>query len=79
MESWYRHGLRVLTTPMVLTQTHGKVSVLLIHTCTRGPSVARMRDFVLTNLAIAGQFRTEHVLMGVNSMLTFQIPSSNGL
>ena len=36
MESWYRHGLVVLTTPMVLTKTHGIVSVLL-----RGPSVAR--------------------------------------
>ena len=23
MVSWYRHGLMVLTTPMVLTQTHG--------------------------------------------------------
>ena len=35
----------VSTTPMVLTLTHGIVSVLLNHTCTRGPSVARMRDF----------------------------------
>ena len=46
MDSWYRHGLMVVTTPMVLTQTHGIVLVLLNHTCTRGPSVARMRDFL---------------------------------
>ena len=45
MGSWYRHALMVLTTPMVLTQTHGIVPVLLNHTRTRGPSVARMRDF----------------------------------
>ena len=44
MDSWYRHGLMVLKKPMVLTQTHGKVSVLLNHTHTRGPSVARMPD-----------------------------------
>ena len=35
----------VLTPPMVFTQTDGIVSVLLYHTRTRGPSVARMRDF----------------------------------
>ena len=34
----------VLTTPMILTQTHGIKSVLLNYTHTRGPSVARMRD-----------------------------------
>ena len=45
MGSWYRHGLMVLTTPMVLTQTHGIVLVLLNHTRTRGPSVTRVRDF----------------------------------
>ena len=32
---------------MVLTQTHGIVSVLLNHTRTRGPSVADMRDFCM--------------------------------
>ena len=30
-DSWYRHGLMVLTTAMVLTYTHGIVSVLLNH------------------------------------------------
>ena len=35
----------VLTTPMVLTYTHGIVSVLLNHTRTRETSVARMQDF----------------------------------
>ena len=44
-DSWYRHGLMVLTTPMLFTQTHGIESVLLNHTSTRGPSVTRMRDF----------------------------------
>ena len=42
---WYGQGLMVLTTPMVLTQTHGIESVILNHTLTRGPSVTRMRDF----------------------------------
>ena len=32
MDSWYRHGFMVLTTPMVLPQTQGIVSVLLNHT-----------------------------------------------
>ena len=36
---WYRHGNVVMTTPMVLTETHGTESVLLNHACTRGPSV----------------------------------------
>ena len=36
----------VLTTPMVLTLTHGIVSVHLNDTHTRGLSVARMRDFL---------------------------------
>ena len=36
----------VLTPPMVFAQTDGIVSVLLDHTRTRGPSVARMRDFL---------------------------------
>ena len=36
----------VLTTPMVLTLTHGIVLVLLNHTHTRGPGVAHMRDFL---------------------------------
>ena len=42
---WYRPGLMVLTTPMVLTKTHGIESVILNHTRTRGPSVTRMQDF----------------------------------
>ena len=45
MDSWYIHRLVVLTTPMVLTQTHGIVSILLNHTHTRGQSVARMWNF----------------------------------
>ena len=40
----------VLTQPMVSSQTDGIVSVLLDHTCTRGPSVARMQDFFLIKL-----------------------------
>ena len=42
MDSWYGHGLMVLTTLMVLIQIHG---IVYNHTCTRGLSVARMRDF----------------------------------
>ena len=42
-DSWYRHGLMVLTTLMVLTQTHGIVSVLN-HTL-KGPSGACMHFF----------------------------------
>ena len=45
---WYRQGLMVLTTPMVLTKTHGIESVIINHTRTRGPSVTRMRDFLFT-------------------------------
>ena len=40
----------VLTTTMVFAQTDGIESVLLNHTCTRGPSVTRMRDFFKKNL-----------------------------
>ena len=47
MDSWYRHGLMELTTPMALTQAHGIVSVLLNHTCTKAPSVACMFSFFL--------------------------------
>ena len=43
---WYRQGLMVLTTPMVLT--HGIESVILNHTRLRGLSVTRMRDFSQT-------------------------------
>ena len=43
----------VLTTPMVLTLTHGILSDLLNHTHTRGPSVARMRDFFFERLPLA--------------------------
>ena len=45
MDSWYKHELMVITTRMVWTETHGIESVILNHTRTRGPSVARMRDF----------------------------------
>ena len=41
---WYRQGLMISATPIVLAQTHGIESVLLNHTHTRGPSVTRMRD-----------------------------------
>ena len=44
---WYRQQLMVLTTPMVLTKTHGIESVILNQTRTRGPSVTRMRDFLV--------------------------------
>ena len=40
----YRQGLMVLTTPMVLTKTHGIESVLLNHTLTTGPSVTSNLD-----------------------------------
>ena len=46
---WKRQGLMVLTTPMVLTKTHGIELVLLNHTRTRGPSVTRMRDYSKLN------------------------------
>ena len=42
----------VLTTPIVFAQTDGIESVLLDHTRTRGPSVARMRDFFVLQLQI---------------------------
>ena len=45
-DSQYVHRLMILTTPMVLTKTHGIVSVLRNHTHTRGPSVACMQDFL---------------------------------
>ena len=51
-DSWYRYRLMVLTTPMLLTQTHGIESVLLNHTRTRGPSVTRMRDFLFNYLLL---------------------------
>ena len=51
----------VLTSPMVLTQTHGIVSVLLNHKHTREPSVARMRNFFARNYVISR-------LMGVSSV-----------
>ena len=41
LELWYRLAL------MVETWTHGIASVLLNHTRTRGPSVPRMRDFLV--------------------------------
>ena len=50
----------VLTTPMVLTKTHGIESVLLNHTCTRGPSVTRMRDF--SNIGCQAMLPSSQVL-----------------
>ena len=41
-------GLMVLTTAIVFTKTHGIESVLLNHTNTRRPSVARMPVFSRT-------------------------------
>ena len=49
---WYRQGPMVLTTPMVITKSHGIESVLLNHTRTRGPSVTRMRDFFKLSIVI---------------------------
>ena len=60
--SWYRHELMVLTTSMVLTQTHGIESVLLYHTCTRGPSVTCMRDFLKFYL-IFGVISLRHLML----------------
>ena len=48
----YRHGLIVLTIPLVFPQTDGIVSELLDHTRTRGPSVARMRGFFLCTIFV---------------------------
>ena len=45
MDSWYKHGLMVLKTQLVLFQIHGIVSVPVNLTHTRGLSVAPMRDF----------------------------------
>ena len=48
VETW-THGIDMeLTTPMVLNQIHGIVSVLLNHTHSRGPSVAGIRDLLQT-------------------------------
>ena len=52
MDSWYRCWIMVLTAPMVLTQTHCIVSVLLNHTHTRGQGIALMRDFSTTPLIV---------------------------
>ena len=41
-----------LTTPMVLTDSHGIVSILLNHTRTREPNVALMHDFFLMYIYI---------------------------
>ena len=38
-DPWYKHGLMVLTTPMVLTLTHRINSLLLNHTRTRGQNL----------------------------------------
>ena len=46
MESCYIYGLMVLTTLMVLTQTHDTVNTLLHHTRMRGLSVVRVQDFL---------------------------------
>ena len=48
---WYRQQLMVLTTPMVLTKTHGIESVILNHIRMRGPSVTRMWDFFIPEVA----------------------------
>ena len=52
IDSWYRHRLMVLTTPMELIQTHGIVLELLNHTRTKGISFARMQDFFFYNTKI---------------------------
>ena len=52
IDSWYWQGLMVWTwtngidSTHGIDLTHGIESVLLNHTCMRGSSVARMRDFV---------------------------------
>ena len=68
-DSWYGHRLMVLTTPMVLTKTHGIVSVLLNHTLTRGPSVTRMRDFFL-NLPFFTQSLSHSVTQSLSHSVT---------
>ena len=54
----------VLTTTMVFAQTDGIELVLLNHTCTRGPSVTRMRDFFYT-LGVS----IKKILVGQNTMM----------
>ena len=52
IDSWYRNRLKVQTrthgidmdSHKILPSTHGIVSVLLNHTCMRGPSLAQMQD-----------------------------------
>ena len=46
-DSWYRQGLMVLTTPMVMTKTHAIKLVVLNHILMRGPSLNRIQDFFL--------------------------------
>ena len=46
---WYIQGHMVLTTPMLMTKTHGIESVLN-HTRTRGQSITRMWEFSLVKL-----------------------------
>ena len=48
--SWYRHGLMVLTTPMVLAKTHGIELLPLNPTHTRGPRVAVCGIFIIKKL-----------------------------
>ena len=61
MDLWYRQGLMVLTTPIVLTKTHGIESVILNHTRTRGPSVTRMRDFFYRGYKIIWHYKRKYV------------------
>ena len=46
----------VLTPPMVFAQTYGIVSVLLDHTRTRGPSVARIPDSFFAKVSNSNLF-----------------------
>ena len=71
----------VLTTPMVLTKTHGIESVLLNHTRTRGPSVTRMRDFFSDHFSpMSGTlFFSEHLNWQVLSLFRLQLFSTRVL
>ena len=73
MDSWYRHGLMVLTTPMVLTQTDGIVSVLLNHTRARGPSFTLMRDFWTKNYQLSAMEEVGNNFFTPFPGLTYQV------
>ena len=74
---WYRQGLMVLTTPMVLIETHGIESVLLNNTRTRGTSVTRMRDLLCTSLRCHYHYRAVGKMTNYTSGVSFSLSFSS--